>query len=141
MRWISVALIFTCLFCWSWLACRRASQIETSEATDNLGSVSADNPKLYERVQTAEDWKNPFLQIQGDVVSIRAHGNRTEVPVGQVVRILRALPAADWPYGRVVAVQARGGPQTSESALLTEQTRVQLEALLKINDIEIDDWP
>jgi hypothetical protein len=111
------------------------------EAPDNLGSVPVDNPKLYDRVQIAEDWKNPFIQVQGDLVSIKAHGTEARVPVGQVVSVLRALPVSVWPYGKVVAVEAMGGPRAPGRAEAIEQTRVQLDVLLKVNDIEINYWP
>jgi hypothetical protein len=111
------------------------------EPTDNLGSVSPDNPKLYDRVQIAEEWENPFIQVQGDFVSIRAHGARTRVSVGQVISVLRALPVSAWPYGKVVALEAGSGPQAPGTAQATEQTRVQLDVLLRVNDIEINYWP
>jgi hypothetical protein len=144
MRWTLVSilgLIAASLFCWAWFAVQRFPHIDTIESPDNLGSVSADNPKLYEHVQTAEEWKNPFIQVQGDFVSIRAGSVKTKVPVGQVVSVLRALPVSAWPYGNVVAVEAGSGPQTPETAQAIEQTRVQLDVLLRVNDIEINYWP
>ncbi len=126
---------------WAWFAVPRSPHIEMVEASDNLGSVPVDNPKLYEHIQMAEDWKNPFLQIQGDLVSIKAHGRQARVPVGDVVSVLRGLPVSAWPYGKVVAVQAGSGPQTSGTASAIDQTREQLDVLLRVNDIEIDYWP
>lgn len=144
MRWtlLSIfALVAACFLCWAWFAVTQSPHIESVEPPDNLGSLPVDNPKLYEHIQKAEDWQNPFLQIQGDLVSIRTRSVQTKVPVGQVVSVLRALPVSAWPYGNVVAVEAGGGPQTPETAQAVEQTRVQLDVLLKANDIGINYWP
>jgi hypothetical protein len=144
MRWTLVSilgLMAACLLCRAWFAVPQSPHIEMVEEPDNLGSVPPDNPKLYERIQIAEDWKNPFIQIHGALVSSQAHGTQTKVPVGEVVSVLRALPVSAWPYGNVVAVEAGSGPQTPEAAQAIEQTRVQLDVLLKVNDMAIDYWP
>jgi len=144
MRWrlVSLFAVLTAnLLLWAWFTEARLGSTSAVDKTDNVPSIPVDNPKLYEHVQTAEDWRNPYLQVQGDLVSIRARGLRTKVPVGQVMSALRALPVSAWPYGEVVAVDVNSRPQTAEAALLAERTRVQLDALLKANDIAVNYWP
>lgn len=143
MRWTLpvIVAIGGCLFFAARLCAPNPSDLRSSDMPDNLGSIPPDNPKLYEHVQVAEEWKNPFLQVHGDLVSIRANGMQTNVSVGKVVAVLGELPVSAWPYGNVVAIEAGSGPQTAETAASTEQTRVQLEVLLKANGIGLNEWP
>jgi hypothetical protein len=64
-----------------------------------------------------------------------------KVPVGDLSQTLRFIPPSAWPYGRVVAFEAGGGPQADASHKLIEQNRVQIEAILKAAGVTIEYWP
>jgi hypothetical protein len=77
----------------------------------------------------------------GVLVHCLAPAFEKNVPVCDLSQALRSLPPSAWPYGRVVAFEAGGGPQTEASHKLIEQNRVQIEAILKAAGVTIDYWP
>jgi hypothetical protein len=89
------------------------------------------------------DWKNPYLTVLPDGVRIQciAVAFEKKVLVGSLHKKLLSLSPSAWPYGRVVAVQAGGGPQNNISLVLIEQNRVQVEAILKASRVTVDYWP
>lgn len=104
-----------------WHGC---SRVETrAEPIQNLGQIPAPDPPLYVNVQDYEHWRNPFLVVLSDGIRVHCSVPAVEkkVPVGALHRTLLSLPLSAWPYGRIVAVQAGGGPQTNSNLRLIEE--------------------
>ena len=126
------------------LLCHGCSRVETrAEPIQNLAQIPAPNPQLYVHVQDYEHWRNPFLVVLSDGIRIHclAPAFEKKVPVGALHQTLLSLPLSAWPYGRIVAVQAGGGPQTNTNLRLVEENRMQSEAILKAAGVTIDCWP
>ena len=126
------------------LLCHGCSRVETrAQPIQNLAQIPAPNPQLYVHVQDYEHWRNPFLVVLSDGIRIHclAPAFEKKVPVGALHQTLLSLPLSAWPYGRIVAVQAGGGPQTNTNVRLVEENRVQSEAILKAAGVTIDSWP
>jgi hypothetical protein len=93
-------------------------------------------------VQDYAQWKNPFLTVLPSGVRIQSlTAFEKKVPVGVLHQTLLSLPPSAWPYGRVVAVRAGGGPQNNITPAQIEQNRVQVEAILKVAGVTVDYWP
>jgi hypothetical protein len=62
-----------------------------------------------------KSWRNPYLIIRTDGVALLDSGDSAEIILrnDEVLGALARLPAADWPYGRVVAA-AENGVRASE---------------------------
>jgi hypothetical protein len=77
-------------------------------------------------VRSLSSWENPYLTVQGDMVSLHvllADGNTSDIGQGGLLRpvgarrrnldirlsdlptALDAIPSSAWPYGRVIAVE------------------------------------
>jgi hypothetical protein len=126
------------------LLCHGCSRVETrAEPIQNLAQIPAPNPQFYVHVQDYEHWRNPFLVVLSDGIRVHclAPAFEKKVPVGALHQTLLSLPLSAWPYGRIVAVQAGGGPQTNSNLRLVEENRVQSEAILKAAGVTIDYWP
>jgi hypothetical protein len=66
------------------------------------------NPRLYENVRDAKDWRNPILAPLRDgikLISPAIEGGEKTVKLDQLKDSLRELPVSGWPYGRVVGWQ------------------------------------
>ena len=94
---------------------------------------------LYLSVKSLTAWQNPYLTIQGSMVTLHvtvADGNTSDLGVGGILRpvgarrqdlnvrtsdlpaALNAVPTTAWPYGRVVALEeAHDAPQSAQPAL------------------------
>jgi hypothetical protein len=126
------------------LLCYGCSRVETrAEPIQNLAQIPAPNPQLYVHVQDYEHWRNPFLVVLSDGIRVHclAPAFEKKVPVGALHQTLLSLPLLAWPYGRIVAVQAGGGPQTNTNLRLVEENRVQSEGILNAAGVTIDYWP
>lgn len=126
------------------LLCHGCRRVETrAEPIENLGQIPAPNPALYVHIQDYEHWRNPYLVVLSD--GIRVHYSvpafEKKVPVGALHQTLLSLPLSAWPYGRIVAVQAGGGPQTNSNLKLVEENRVQSEAILKAAGLRLTIGP
>ncbi len=99
-------------------------------------------------VQSLTSWENPYLTVQGSMVTLHvliADANPSNLGIGGMLRpvgarrrnldvrlsdlpsALNAIPEGAWPYGRVVAVEeAHGIP-----AKARPEVRRNVEAVLK----------
>ncbi|HEV2322516.1 MAG TPA: carboxypeptidase-like regulatory domain-containing protein [Terracidiphilus sp.] len=79
------------------------------------------DPKKYQGIQDAKDWRNPYLIVRPDGIIVSgASGGGRPIPVDAVPAALESLPNSAWPYGLVVAIQAMN-PAASES----ERSRIE----------------
>ena len=121
----------------------------------DLDKIPPPSKTRYLQVKSLTSWENPYLTVQGEMVTLHvmvADANSSDLGVGGILRpvgarrqdlnvrtadlgvALNAVPETSWPYGRVVAVEeAHDAP-----AAARPQLRRNLEAAMKIlNDIDI----
>jgi len=99
------------------------------------------DPKKYQAIRDAADWKNPYLIVRRDGVEIigrMAVGH--SIPVDSVPGALKELPDSAWPYGLVVAVEDIGIRAPGDTPRI-EANRKGLLTLLKKLGIAVDRWP
>jgi len=124
-----------------WIGCHRGET--TIQHVGSLAEIPAATPELYMHIQDYAHWKNPYLTVLPDGISIQclAVAFTKKVPAGALHQTLLSLPLSAWPYGRVVALQAGGGPTRPDDPPRIEQNRVQVEAILKAAGVAIEYWP
>lgn len=115
----------------------------------------------YMAIHTAESWTNPFLIVSGETVTLRvispdqtsspalpsamlkpakARRQELELRLSDLPDALGALPAEDWPYGRVIAVEE----DPAETRANRLQVRRNVEATMGILNnlgVVIYEWP
>lgn len=126
-----------------------------------LGQIPLPTKSRYIDVHEPGGWQNPFLSVDTKMIDLRitlADANPSSLGAGGMLRpaaarrqeiqinprnmaqALIALPAAAWPYGRVVAVEEYPlADRKSRPAI-----RRQIEALIRqLNDlgVVVDEWP
>jgi hypothetical protein len=96
------------------------------QVRDELAAIPPPSKTRYLAVKTLTSWENPYLTIQGAMVTLHvtlADANTSDLGVGGILRptgarrqdlnvrtsdlpaALNAIPQNAWPYGRVVAVE------------------------------------
>ena len=95
-----------------------SSQRATAPASDpsaTLQAIPAADPALIERIRDMKTWRNPYLIVRTDGVALLDAADNAEIRLkpAELLPALAALPASDWPYGRIVAA-AENGSKTSE---------------------------
>lgn len=125
---------------------QRQDAISTARAQMEL--IPPPSKSRYMAVQSLTSWENPFVTVQGSMVTLHvlmADGNTSQLGQGGLLRpvgarrrnldvrisdlpaALNAIPESAWPYGRVVAVEeAHEIPQHARP-----QVRRNVETVLK----------
>jgi hypothetical protein len=117
-------------------------------ARAQLELIPPPSKSRYMAIQSLTSWENPFVTVQGSMVTLHvlmADGNTSQLGQGGLLRpvgarrrnldvrisdlpaALNAIPESAWPYGRVVAVEeAHEIPQKARP-----QVRRNVETVLK----------
>jgi hypothetical protein len=104
--------------------------------------VAKSNPKKYQGILDAKDWKNPQLIVRPtgiEVSGITPVGSG--IPVDSVFDVLGKLPDSAWPYGLVVAVADVGLRASKNENAPIHANRVKLLGILKQHGIAVELWP
>ncbi len=106
------------------IAAERRQEAEMSR--QEMSRIPPPSKTRYLAVKSLSVWENPYLTVQGEMVTLHvvaADANKSELGVGGILRpvgarrqnlnvrvsdlgtALNAVPAEWWPYGRVIAVE------------------------------------
>ena len=124
-------------------------QREVDGVRHDLEQIALPSKSRYLAVHSLTLWENPYLTIQGGMVTMHvtvADANTSDLGVGGILRpvgarhqdlnvrtadlpaALNAIPQNSWPYGRVVAVEeAHDAPASARPEL-----RRNMEAAIKL---------
>ncbi len=85
-----------------------------------LQAIPAADPALLDRIHDMKTWRNPYLIVRRDGVALLDAADNAEIILkpAELLPALAALPASNWPYGRVVAA--------AENTKAPEQERVEI---------------
>ena len=100
-------------------------------------SIPAADKKKYAGVQSAKDWKNPYLVVHA--MGVELVGGE-QVQMDDLERTLAAIPLSSWPYGRVVAVQQTGINSPTFEKQIQENVKKVLNILKELG-ISAESWP
>ena len=104
--------------------------------------IPKSDPKKYDSVQEAKDWKNPYLVVRRDGIEIlRRTPVGRAITVESVPGVLERLPDSAWPYGLIVALQDIGILSGKTDVARIEANRTKLLNLLKELCVAVDRWP
>jgi hypothetical protein len=128
---------------------------ELDEIRTEISQIPLPTKSRYLAVKSLTAWENPYLTIQGNMVTLHvtvADANPSTLGTGSILRpvgarrqdlnvrtadlasAINAIPQTAWPYGRVVAVEeAHNIPPVDRP-----QVRRNMEAAMKtLNDIGV----
>jgi hypothetical protein len=124
-------------------------------ARQQLALIPPPAKSRYLAVHSLDSWENPYLTVQGNMVTLHvllADANPSELGVGGMLRpagarrrnldvrlsdlptALNAIPESAWPYGRVIAVEEAHNTPASDRPIV----RRNLESVIKtLNDLGV----
>jgi len=75
-----------------------------------LQAIPAADPAQFEPIRDMKTWRNPYLIVRPDGVALLDAADNAEIRLkpDELLPALAALPASNWPYGRVVAAAENG---------------------------------
>lgn len=132
-----------------------AQQKAMDEARQQMEMIPPPSKSRYMSVGSLNEWENPYLTVQGGMVTLHvllADANTTDLGMGGMLRprgarrqdlnirvselatALNAVPQPSWPYGRVVAVEeAHDIPASARP-----EVRRNVETVMKtLNDLGV----
>jgi hypothetical protein len=134
---------------------------ETNLARQQMELIPPPSKTRYMAVKSLTLWENPYLTVQGGMVTlhvVQADGNTSDLGVGGMLRpvgarrqelnvrvadlptALNAVPQNYWPYGRVIAVEEAHEIPVSARP----EVRRNMETVIKtLNDlgVVVYEWP
>lgn len=128
---------------------------ELEEIRTEVAQIPLPAKSRYLAVKSLTAWENPYLTVQGNMVTLHvtiADANTSDLGVGGLLRptgarrqdlnvraadlasAINAIPQSAWPYGRVVAVEEAHNIPVADRP----QVRLNEEASMKtLNDIGV----
>ncbi len=105
----------------SLLACSQQDIPKPPSPEVVLQAIPAADSAQVERIHDMKAWRNPYLIVRRDGVALLDAADNAEIVLkpAELLPALAALPASNWPYGRVVAA-------TENSAKASDQDGVDI---------------
>src|SRR5579864_6149947 len=87
------------------IACSQQDPVQSPAPEVVLQAIPAADAAQLERIHDMRNWRNPYLIVRPDGVALLDAADSAEIKLkpGELLGALAALPASNWPYGRVVA--------------------------------------
>jgi hypothetical protein len=130
-------------------------QEETEMARQQMELIPPPSKTRYMAVKSLSLWDNPYVTVQGSMVTLHvtlADANTSELGVGGMLRprsarrqdlnvrvselgtALNAIPNGSWPYGRVIAIEEAHNVPVSARP----EVRRNMETVMKeLNDLGV----
>ena len=72
-----------------------------------------------------KNWRNPYLIVRPDGIALLDAADSAEIKLkpDQLLAALAALPASNWPLGRVVAATADGASASGQDGVALRRNR------------------
>jgi hypothetical protein len=149
MTYLAATIIFTILLSGS---CGRDVRVQQgqnaatkSDAASRLSpKIPPPDPRKYVDIRDGKDWRNPFLAINRDGVSLMVKAVSVnewkEVPLEKLADTLIALPTEAWPYGRVIGVMESGVRSLNDDESI-KRNKAETEKILKSLGLTVNWWP
>jgi len=132
-----------------------AQRAALDSARQQLDLIPPPSKARYTAVHSLESWENPYLTVQGNMVTLHvllADANPSDLGQGGMLRpvgarrrnldvrltdlptALNAIPVGSWPYGRVIAIEEARNIPANERPIV----RRNLESVIKtLNDLGV----
>jgi hypothetical protein len=125
---------FLLLFGICMLACSsQQSAVKPPAPEAVLQAIPAADPAKFERVHDMKNWRNPYLIVRADGVALFDRADSAEIILkpAELLPALAALPASNWPYGRVVAATEAGVRASEKEGVAIRRNKGILGGMLE----------
>jgi hypothetical protein len=124
-------------------------------ARQQLDLIPPPSKARYTAVHSLDTWENPYLTVQGSMVTLHvmladantsglgeggmlrpvgARRRNLDVRVSDLPTALNAIPESSWPYGRVIAIEEAHNTPTADKPIV----RRNVESVIKtLNDLGV----
>lgn len=109
----------------SLVACSQQNAAQPPAPELVLQAIPAADSAKIERIHDMRTWRNPYLIVRPDGVALLDAADSAEIRLkpAELLPALAALPAANWPYGRVVAATENGAKASDQDAVALRRNK------------------
>ena len=106
-------------------ACNSKQAVGAPDPSAVLEAIPAADSAQYQNIQEMKKWRNPYLIVRADGVTLYDAADNAEIllKTDEVLAALGKLPAANWPYGRVVAAAESNDRKTEQDAVAIRRNK------------------
>jgi hypothetical protein len=134
LRVSSILLLGTSL-----VACSQQNAATSPAPEVVLQAIPAANIAQFERIHDMKTWCNPYLIIRPDGVALLDVADSAEIRLKppELLPALAALPASNWPYGRVVAAAENNARASEQDSVAIRRNKGIVGGILQSAHIAI----
>ena len=123
----------------SLLACTQQNAAQSPAPEIVLQAIPAANSAQFEGIRDMKTWRNPYLIIQPGGVALLDAADSAEIKLkpAELLPALAALPASNWPYGRVVAATENTAKDSEQDSIAIRRNKGIVGGILESAHIAI----
>lgn len=127
--WVSLILLAGI----SSVACSREPAAQPPPPEVMLQAIPAADSAKVDRIHDMKTWRNPYLIVRPDGVALLDAADNAEIVLkpGELLPALAALPASNWPYGRVVAAAENSAKASEQDSIAIRRNKGIIGGILE----------
>lgn len=109
----------------SLVACSQQNAAQPPAPEVVLQAIPAADSAQIERIRDMKTWRNPYLIVRPDGVALLDAADSAEIRLkpAELLPALAALPASNWPYGRVVAAAENSARSSDQDGVAIRRNK------------------
>jgi hypothetical protein len=109
----------------SLLSCSQQDTAKAPAPEVVLQAIPPADSAQFERVRDMRNWRNPYLIVRPDGVALLDAADNAEIRLkpAELLPALAALPASNWPYGRVVAAAENSTKRSDQDGVAIRRNK------------------
>lgn len=127
------------LFGISLVACSQQDPVQSPAPEVVLQAIPAADAAQLERIHDMRNWRNPYLIVRPDGVALLDAADSAEIKLkpAELLGALAALPASNWPYGRVVAAAENSAKASEQDSVAIRRNKGIIGGILQSAHIAV----
>jgi hypothetical protein len=123
----------------SLLSCSQQDTAKAPAPEVVLQAIPPANSAQFERIRDMRNWRNPYLIVRPDGVALLDVADNAEIRLkpAELLPALAALPASNWPYGRVVAAAENNTKRSDQDGVAIRRNKGIVGGILENAHIAI----
>ncbi len=123
----------------SLVACSQQDPVQSPAPEVVLQAIPAADAAQLERIHDMRNWRNPYLIVRPDGVALLDAADSAEIKLkpAELLGALAALPASNWPYGRVVAAAENSAKASEQDSVAIRRNKGIIGGILQSAHIAV----
>jgi hypothetical protein len=138
-----IALVLIVVACSGTALPSRLTQTKSQKDTRVIDSLPAPDDQEIRKIRTGDEWHNPYVIVHHDGYELILHDQPRRylhINLDDLEQTLLKMPLAQWPLGKVIAVQESGLRSPGEDGKIASNLKA-VKRMLESYKLRVDLWP